>query len=369
MENKQPFQQPSLTTEPGLPSPSAILREAWIIYKKKIKTFLGIMLIPVVVSLAFSLLLFGAMGLSAPDGFEIGLGLSITFGIIATVVSIILYTWAQIALIYAIREEISVKGAYLRAKQKLVSCWWVSFLVGLITVGGVIFLIVPGLIFAIWFSFAVFVLIEEDLKGMDALLKSKKYVTGRWGSVAWRIGFMGLIVMGIAIIMNIVIGILGFSSDSGLLNTLISLVVTPLVMTYTFLLYSYAKKTRENLSFVPSSRNKSLFLIVGVLGTIIMAFFLLSQIAAFISYRENIKNFMQSSDTKILQLELELYYRNHEEYPASLEELSSCMRGSDICKDPSTGKLYLYKAKEEGENYSLCAESIDGKKECISSEF
>lgn len=369
MEKKQPFQPPTLATEQSLPAPSAILREAWIIYKKKLKTFLGIMLIPVVVSLACSLLLFGAMGISTPDGFEVGLGLSITFGIIATVVSMILYTWAQVALIYAIREEISVKEAYLRAKQKLVSYWWVSFLVGLITVGGAVFLIVPGIIFTIWFSLAVFVLIEEDLKGMNALLKSKEYVTGRWGSVAWRIGFMGLVVMGIAIILSIAIGVLGFSSDSGFLNTLVSLVITPLVMTYTFLLYGYAKKTREASSFIPSPRSKSIFLVIGVLGTIIMAFFLLSQITAFISHRENIKNFMQSPDTKILQLELEFYYRDNGEYPESLGELSTCMRGSDICKDPSTGKLYFYEMKEEGEDYNLCAESIDGKKECISSEF
>ena len=45
--------------------------------------------------------------------------------------------------------------------------------------GGFLLFFVPGIIFAIWFSFAAFILIQEDLRGVDALAKSKFYVKGR----------------------------------------------------------------------------------------------------------------------------------------------------------------------------------------------
>ena len=47
--------------------------------------------------------------------------------------------------------------------------------------GGFVFFIVPGVIFSIWLSFSVLILIVENEKGTNALVRSKEYVKGRWG--------------------------------------------------------------------------------------------------------------------------------------------------------------------------------------------
>ncbi len=82
-------------------------------------------------------------------------------------------------------QKLTLKEAFTQARKFGPRVLWVSILTGLAVIGGLILLIIPGLIFAAWFSLAVFVAVEEDLKGMAALKRSKELVKGRvwemWG--------------------------------------------------------------------------------------------------------------------------------------------------------------------------------------------
>src|SRR3989344_3979582 len=123
-------------------NPFRLLKEAFEYYKKTAFTLIGISLVPFVI-------------------------------------------WAQAALfmgIVASDENIGIRESFRRARGKILSMYWVMILSIFIFIGGFVLLIIPALIFATWFSFAIFVFFAEGTRGLDALLKSKEYVRGRfWG--------------------------------------------------------------------------------------------------------------------------------------------------------------------------------------------
>jgi len=74
-----------------------------------------------------------------------------------------------------------VKGARCRTSYKK------AIILGFLGTGGFLFLIIPGIIFLVWFIFAQFIIFAEDDRGMNAILKSKEYVRGKWASIEFQI--------------------------------------------------------------------------------------------------------------------------------------------------------------------------------------
>lgn len=81
----------------------------------------------------------------------------------------------------AIRESLLI-GAH-----KLISFIWISLLAGVIVFGGTLLLIIPGLIFSLWYLFASTHLIVDGTRGYAALKASRALVVGRWWAVLWRV--------------------------------------------------------------------------------------------------------------------------------------------------------------------------------------
>lgn len=68
-----------------------------------------------------------------------------------------------------------------------------SILVGLAVLGGFILLVIPGIIFAIWFAFTAYAVALDEKKGVHALRASHELVRGRWWQVFWRLALPGLL--------------------------------------------------------------------------------------------------------------------------------------------------------------------------------
>ena len=268
--NPAPLPQPPASqTVTTLPGATAILGQAWSLYKKRLRTFLGIMIIPTLVSVALLAVLTSSgllsLTLLPSKSTAEGAGLLIILGIVFFLATFISQTWSQTALLYAIKdshEGIGVGEAYRRGWHKILSYWWISFLAGFITIGGFLLLIVPGIIFGIWFSLAIFVLIAEDLKGMNALLKSREYVKGRWGGIFWHFFFIGIITfIPIAIFSSLKIP---FGAEISRFAT--ELFMMPLATTYSFLIYNNIKELKGEIAFTPTGKQKAVFVMVGVLS-------------------------------------------------------------------------------------------------------
>lgn len=70
--------------------------------------------------------------------------------------------------------------------HKLIPFIWVSIMVTAAVIFGFVLLVVPALIFSVWFAFSANHLIVDDVRGSAALKQSKALVKGRWWPVLFR---------------------------------------------------------------------------------------------------------------------------------------------------------------------------------------
>lgn len=219
---------------------------AWATYKAHFVALLKINYIPVtLVSLLLSSFAFiGDFGsisdfLQAED---IILILTLTFGASVLVVALSSLNYiAQIKILSSL-TPISSISAYRFASQYLFSYIWSIILVGFFIVLGLILLIVPGIVVAVWLSFTAFILIEGKAKGLEALRISKRYVRGIWLQVFLRflaVAFLGMLVgSAFAIFLTFVQNIFGTHVYiENVLNLIYQLVVTPYFAVYGYELY------------------------------------------------------------------------------------------------------------------------------------
>lgn len=64
---------------------------------------------------------------------------------------------------------------------------WVSLLQGVVTLGGFLLLIIPGLVFAAWFAYAQQALLVDGKRGLEALSHSRELCRGRFFTVVWNL--------------------------------------------------------------------------------------------------------------------------------------------------------------------------------------
>ncbi len=181
---------------------------------------------------------------------------------------ILLQFWSSVALIIAVRdreESIDMMESYRRAWKKLFGYSWIGLLIGIVIMAGLILLVIPGLIFAIWYGFAPYVYLTEDKKGWSAAKQSREYIRGRAWAVIGRSSFLLLISIVAGIALSIVIGIVNYllSSMTGMMvgsdtSTVVSsitnlisnfantAVVTPIAVIYSFILFMQLKATSSS---------------------------------------------------------------------------------------------------------------------------
>lgn len=260
---------------------TALFDIAWITYKKYFRILLNVNWVPVIISM-FSLSVFTFLGsfeyfsqfLTKYDFIDI---VGLVFG--ATIITIVTISVNYIAQIVALsrsadagdsagieadpnnvvtatntnQNQTSVYSIYAEAASKLFPYFWIMLLSGLIVFVGFILLIVPGIVFSVWFAFASFVLILGNEKGTAALKKSKKYVRGIWLEVFLR--FIAAALLGF--LLSAALGILqGFVKDvfasqsdaiSIFLDFAYQLIITPYFVVYGYELYKDVVRVNEEI--------------------------------------------------------------------------------------------------------------------------
>lgn len=107
--------------------------------------------------------------------------------ILATTFISILGSASLISAVKEIPKDWEIKEVIKEGLAKYWPFLFVSILTGLIIGLGFLFLIVPGIIFVVWFAFSTYVVICEDKRGFKALSRSRELVKGHWWSVAKRV--------------------------------------------------------------------------------------------------------------------------------------------------------------------------------------
>jgi hypothetical protein len=299
-ESKLTAIQPLIT--PGLD----ILKEAWEIFKKTWKKFLGlIVIIPLIsslIGLAILVILFlvfllvsfaiggpaaAATATTATATLEmisstigaLSLGnsasglLAIIFGLIAVVVLIIFVfiplTVGFYSTVFILREpELKAWDAFKKGLKFFWRYLWVIILMTLITLVGYALFIVPGIIFSIWFSFVMYVLLVENVGGLKALGRSRELVKGFWWTVFARLLIVTIFSLIISVVLNILNSPGGALFEAGgqfqqttltviglviifitfLVSLAVNFIVYSVIMIYEYLLYEKLKALKQKNS-------------------------------------------------------------------------------------------------------------------------
>jgi len=118
-------------------------------------------------------------------------------GLVFALVMLIVNFWSKASQLVAVRDtrsSVDIKKSLKEGWRLWVPYAWVAVLEGLALMVGFILLIIPGIIFAIWFIFTPYTLMFDGFKGVAALKRSKELVQGYWWAVFGRMALMMLIV-------------------------------------------------------------------------------------------------------------------------------------------------------------------------------
>jgi len=345
-----------------LPIVENLLKRSFAVYKARLGTFVGIMLFPLIVgSLVFILSL---LLINTP--------LVIFFLIIFIPIMIIIGIWSQVSLIFAIKdreEKIGITESLRRGWKKIISFAWVSILAFFIIMGGYVLLIIPGIIFSIWLAFSTYVLVSEDLRGMNALFRSKQLTAGYWWKVLWRFIVTGIIIFIPVVLLHIILIVL-ISDDLAdpLIRIITALFITPFNFTFGFLLYEDLKKQKAKTPFeAPKKGTKITFILVGIIGLLLIPAIIFS--TTFFTARQT-RGVAQDAriliNMSMIRSAAEMIYSKDNSYRNVSCDHSDLV---SLCNDTKnfTGKEPIFHSSQD--SYCVYTKLLSGKYYCSDSTF
>lgn len=242
--------QPS-APRPGLVSVSDLFKGAWTKYKQHAQVLIGIMLISGAGLYLQTILLWstkptvrvGANGVITSSGLA-GMG---ALTLVAILIYIVGMIWGYSALLNKVsklNQPMGIQQAFMSAKPLIWPLFLTGLLAGIFTIIGLILLIIPGIIVGVFLSFALYIVVDENKKGMDAIKASKDYVDGYWLPVFGRVILM-------AIVIGFITGIIGWIAQAGLgynigmlVQNVIGLAVAPFAVLYMYDMYKNVKQLK-----------------------------------------------------------------------------------------------------------------------------
>lgn len=204
-----------------LKEPIQYIKEAWAIYSKRENFifFARIMAVVVIVTTSIGYVL--SYYYSTDDWQNVGF-------IVLTLLSIFVGLWSQSAKYLAvIKMGNTEKEIFKLGYKNIWRFFLVSLVVGSIVVLGLVLLIIPAVIFGVWYSFSVWLVLDKGMKIREALKTSKAMVKGKFWKVLGRTVTFGLF----AFFVSIVVVAIPYAG-----NLIISF-VAPLFMLPFYLLY------------------------------------------------------------------------------------------------------------------------------------
>lgn len=173
----------------------------------------------------------------------VGLTVSIGLAVILFTVIGAMYTGASI-LAFAWADQKPSVGALLKGGFRY-SGWFIlySFLVGLLTFGGLWFFIIPSLLISIFMSFGVYELFLAGKKPIAAMKSSVSVIAENFGAIIGRVLLFMLGYMVITILLPSIFSAMGEEAAVAysFLNMLISLPLSWFSIAFSVTLYKQAK--------------------------------------------------------------------------------------------------------------------------------
>ncbi len=237
-----------------LKTATELIVDSWNLYTKNWRKFLPFMVMSFLPTLILSAL--GTLSLYLSVYLPSSSLASNILILVVFAASLVFAIWVTIALSKTIFDCLLAKPTEWRetfsASSSLI--WPValtSFLVALSVLGGTLLLIIPGIIFAVWYSFASYAVIFDGATGLNAMRASKSLVVGRWWGIAWRVlgaavvfGFLNSALASLLTFLTKFLPLPMFiqSAAPNVFNSLTSAILAPLATAAILILYQSAKQ-------------------------------------------------------------------------------------------------------------------------------
>jgi len=176
---------------------------------------------------------------------------AVAVAIIAAAIGVIISAVLQAAILRGaaeatIGDPVDVEGSYRWGFRHFGSVLLLAVLVGLTVVVGLILLVIPGIIFLVFFSVSVPALVVENRRGTKAMGRSWNLVSGHfWHALA--------VILVAAIIAGIVGGIIGALGGSSwvlrwIFGAIAQIITSPFTALVSVLLYLDLRARKEALT-------------------------------------------------------------------------------------------------------------------------
>ncbi|MFA5188001.1 MAG: glycerophosphoryl diester phosphodiesterase membrane domain-containing protein [Patescibacteria group bacterium] len=228
---------------------SDLMKKGWDFYTDNFQKFIT----PVIIMIIPYLVYYLALYFGNPS--------ILILVLLLTVIMLAVNLWIAIVIIQLInailkKQAYDLNKIFESSLKKIPSYLLVAILTGLILIGGFVLLIIPGIIFAVWYAFSAYTNILENKKGWEALKSSKELVQGRWGSTFWRLILPALAVYFVVMLVVIILMYLltGGHIDSNsysqsimmnIVSSIIFIFLAPLFASFSLILYNNLKETKE----------------------------------------------------------------------------------------------------------------------------
>lgn len=254
-----------------------LLKESWKTYKKNFVVLTLVYFIPAVF-ISFSSNVASFFTAISP------LNILSIFIFVPLYFFIVFLGYISIIVILRDREkgQISFSETYQKALPYFFSYLWLLIISSLIILP-LSLLIIPGIIFSIFFLLAPFILISEKIKGLSALWKSKELIKNYWWNIFWYNFIISLCLATIYLVSFLIFSLpltalttsLGLPFSIGAFDQIQSFVLTlfftPFLCTFFYLLYEKIKTIKkERVFLLPSKKIKTIFTILEIVGFLII---------------------------------------------------------------------------------------------------
>lgn len=181
---------------PTLIGPGDIIIGSWANFRKNVRVYVDFLAWFVLLAVAHWAMRVGVIALIDDKVLRTAtlgiLTLPITLVVMALTASLIDATARGLQ-----QKPIDVRESLSTGLHKLIPFIWVSALTTLVVMLGFLALLIPGVIFLIWFRFSQYFTVVDDVRGTAALGASRKLVSGRWFAVFVRL-FLPALFYGVA---------------------------------------------------------------------------------------------------------------------------------------------------------------------------
>lgn len=203
MEKQNSYNSTAASNRAMLPGVGQLVSDGLRYMLKRWDIVLGYVL-SMVIAIGAGLVFFGLAFVSGSSPVIAGFFLAV-----GSLVGVTLLAIFGLAVTYAAtkQESISFWASVRYAVKHFWPLFWVMLLTSLVTIAGFVFLLIPGIILAVYLYFAQLAILHHGYRGMEALRYSTYLVKNNWWGVFGRI-------IAVALVYGIIFGLIQVVVDA-----------------------------------------------------------------------------------------------------------------------------------------------------------